>query len=137
MKQTPPPPPDFTLPHFLLCCGVLSSAVLFIDGCHFVTTNWSQDWPNSEAGHQGWYYIGLAFFVGPLLLAVAEIIVQLRLDRRKLDLQREDESPSGGPTNPNLFPCPHCGHHVSRLATVCPKCKYLLTPERPSGAGGT
>jgi len=24
--------------------------------------------------------------------------------------------------NPNLFPCPDCGRHVSRLAKSCPNC---------------
>lgn len=28
----------------------------------------------------------------------------------------------GGSANPNLFPCPDCGRHVSRLAAFCPNC---------------
>jgi uncharacterized membrane protein len=27
-----------------------------------------------------------------------------------------------GSANPNLFPCPDCGRHVSRLAASCPNC---------------
>ena len=36
--------------------------------------------------------------------------------------QREEKSAHSGPTNPNLFPCPECGHYVSMLAKACPKC---------------
>jgi len=69
------------LPVFLVCCGFLASAVLFFDGCAWVATNWNMDWPNSEANHQGWYFIGLAFFVGPLLFGIAAIIH--RLNKKK------------------------------------------------------
>ena len=53
--------------------------------------------------------------------------------------QREDESAHSGPTNPNLFPCPKCGHYISRPAVACPKCgrPVTLPPEQPSGAGGS
>jgi hypothetical protein len=26
------------------------------------------------------------------------------------------------PNNPNLRPCPDCGHHISVRATTCPNC---------------
>jgi len=34
-----------------------------------------------------------------------------------------------GPTNPNLFPCPDCGRHVSRLAKSCPNCGRPFSSE--------
>ena len=41
------------------------------------------------------------------------------------------KSPGATP-NPNLYPCPDCGRHVSRLATTCPQCGRPLAPEGPS-----
>ena len=43
------------------------------------------------------------------------------------------------PRSRNLMACPDCGNHVSKLAKACPKCgrPVALTPERPSGAGGS
>ena len=35
----------------------------------------------------------------------------------------------GSPANPNLFPCPDCGRHVSRLAKSCPNCGRPLASE--------
>ncbi len=57
----------------------------------------------------------LLFIVGflGLLVAgvVAMVVVVLAASKRH-----------GGSRNPNLFPCPDCGRHVSRLATSCPNC---------------
>ena len=33
------------------------------------------------------------------------------------------------PANPNLFPCPDCGRHVSRLAKSCPNCGRPLASD--------
>jgi hypothetical protein len=38
----------------------------------------------------------------------------------------------GGSTNPNLFPCPDCGRHVSRLAASCPNCGRPLASKGPN-----
>ena len=33
------------------------------------------------------------------------------------------------PTDPDLFPCPDCGRHVSRLAKSCPNCGRPFSSE--------
>ena len=33
--------------------------------------------------------------------------------------------------NPNLIPCPMCGHRVSPEATMCAGCGHPLTPSKP------
>ncbi len=35
------------------------------------------------------------------------------------------------PNNPNLIPCPMCGHRVSPEATMCAGCGHPLTPSKP------
>ena len=35
----------------------------------------------------------------------------------------------GDSANPNLFPCPDCGRHVSRLAKSCPNCGRPFSSE--------
>lgn len=56
----------------------------------------------------------LLIIVGTLGLlvvgVVVVVVVVLTTSKRK-----------GGSANPNLFPCPDCGRHVSRLAK-CPNC---------------
>jgi len=79
-------PPEFLtmdglsecLPAFLVLCGLLASAVLFLDGF-----DWLMDHPRDTTGHQGGYLIGLSFFVGPLLFGIAGILY--RLNQRKRD----------------------------------------------------
>jgi predicted amidophosphoribosyltransferase len=39
----------------------------------------------------------------------------------------------GGSANPNLFPCPDCGRHVSRLAASCPNCGRPFSSEGHAG----
>jgi hypothetical protein len=38
------------------------------------------------------------------------------------------------PPNPNLYPCPDCGRHVSHLAPTCPQCGRPLAPKGPPQA---
>jgi ribosomal protein L32 len=128
------------LPTFLAVCGVLASAVLCIGGFSLLNTRYSG--PSSiiyddRNFYTGWCLVAMALFFGPLLFGIAGIL--RRLNREKPDSRQEAKSPSGDPTNPNLSPCPECGHYVSRLAKTCPKCgqPVALTPERPSGAGGS
>ena len=132
------------LPIVLVLCGILASVVLFCSGiylahCSARTYSGVADgfahFFDEYALCAGWCLVGLSFFVGPLLFGIAGIVH--RLNRRTPDSQQAAETPSGGPTNPNLFPCPECGYHVSKLAKACPKCGHpvALTPERPSGAG--
>jgi hypothetical protein len=142
------------LPALLSVCGVLASTILFFSGMYLINLSagrwgasysggldsaawngFSNAWDgfanfNDGFAHcAGWCLIGMAFFFGPLLFGIAGIL--RRLNRAKPDSQREDKSPRAGPTNPNLFPCPECGHHVSRLAKACPKCGQPLPPEPP------
>ena len=35
------------------------------------------------------------------------------------------------PNNPNLIPCPMCGHRVSPEAAMCAGCGHPLTPGKP------
>jgi len=58
------------LPTFLGICGFLASAILFLTGVDC-------------RDHQGAYFIGLAFFVGPVLFGIAGILH--RLNQRKRD----------------------------------------------------
>ncbi len=37
--------------------------------------------------------------------------------------------------NPNLIPCPMCGHRVSPEATMCAGCGHPLTPGKPQKTG--
>jgi hypothetical protein len=77
-KRTPPP--GFSrdellgcFPTVLVLCGTVASLVLFFSGCSGL-----------NHGYPGWFSIGLAFVVGPLLWGVAVIIHLLnqRLSRR-------------------------------------------------------
>ena len=109
-----PPPPSNGWPFFLLSCGILASIVLFIDGCHFVSTRWSMDWPDSEANHQGWQFIGLALFVGPLLFGIAAVLHRLdRLNQKKSGIGYFGHCPMCGGPLLGMFPkCPHCAGDV-------------------------
>lgn len=55
----------------------------------------------------------LALLVGGVVVV---IVVVLTTSKRPVDS-----------ANPNLFPCPDCGRHVSRLAASCPNCGRPLT----------
>ena len=67
------------------------------------------------------------------------LIAQEGIKGYKTDTNAKTNRPAPPPTNPNLVPCPECGHYVSRLAKACPKCGHPvgLPPERPSGPGGS
>ena len=90
LEPAPLPPPGFftmmedlmkryceRLPVFLVCCGFLASVVLFFTGFDCTITGRS-----SEAEHQGWYFIGLALFVGPLLFGIAGMLHQMNQRKR-------------------------------------------------------
>ncbi len=137
------------LPIFLVLCGILASVVLFCSGIYLAHCSAGSYYGGGDSAGwngfahffdecvlcAGWCLVALSFFVGPLLFGIAGIL--RRLNQEKPDSRQETKSPSGGPTNPNLSSCPECGHYVSRLAKTCPKCGQPLTPERPSGAGGS
>lgn len=61
----------------------------------------------------GWLELLIVLGILGLLVGgvVVVIVVVLTTSKRK-----------GGSANPNLFPCPDCGGHVSRLAKSCPNC---------------
>jgi len=94
--------------HFLFLCGLFASFSLFVNGCDFVSEHWSgvdSAWLNSQANHQGWYFISLALVVGPLLTGVAWII------------QRLDETKGLG-----IGWCPTCGGNLFGEFPKCPHC---------------
>ena len=51
---------------------------------------------------------------------VAAVVISLAVSKKN----RPDAA-----ANPNLFPCPDCGHWVSRQAPNCPQCGRTLTPQ--------
>lgn len=55
-----------------------------------------------------------------VLAAVVVVVVVLATSKK---------AGSGGAANPNLYPCPDCGHLVSRQAPTCPQCGRALTPQ--------
>jgi hypothetical protein len=56
--------------------------------------------------------VGLIFLVVLVPIAAALVVLAKVLGKSGHDSVR----------NPNLFPCPDCGHQISRLAKACPKC---------------
>ncbi len=76
----------------------------------------------------------LAFFApGPLELliiaAILAVIVGAIVAVVVILLAVSKKGRSGAAGNPNLFPCPDCGHWVSRQAPSCPQCGRALAPE--------
>lgn len=74
----------------------------------------------------------LAFFsLGPLelliLLAILGVLVSVPVIAAVVTVAATKKK--GGPANPNLFPCPDCGRHVSRLAKSCPNCGRPFSSE--------
>jgi predicted amidophosphoribosyltransferase len=60
----------------------------------------------------------LLIVLGVMGLLVVVIVVIVSTSKRQ-----------STPANPNLFPCPDCGRHVSRLAKSCPNCGRPLASE--------
>jgi hypothetical protein len=61
-----------------------------------------------------------AMCLGVVGLILAVIVIALAASRK-------NRSDAAG--NPNLYPCPDCGHWVSLQAPSCPQCGRPLTPE--------
>ena len=57
----------------------------------------------------------LVIILGVLALLVGGVVVVIVVALTTAKRQ-------GGSVNPDLFPCPDCGRHVSRLAASCPNC---------------
>ena len=72
-----------------------------------------------------------AFFgIGILELIIMGVIVAVPLAIViAVLLASQAASKRTGPMNPNLTPCPDCGHLVSLRAQSCPQCGCPLTPE--------
>lgn len=73
----------------------------------------------------GWMEL-LVIAITVLVLAapiVAAVVIVLALSKK---------GKSGAAANPNLYPCPDCGHFVSRHAPTCPQCGRPLTPQEES-----
>ena len=75
-----------------------------------------------------------AFFApGPIELIIIAVvvlgIVGVILAAVMIPLVVSKKNRSDVATNPNLFPCPDCGHWVSRQAPSCPQCGRALAPE--------
>ena len=69
----------------------------------------------------------LKIMLGLLCLGVLAAVVVI-----VVVLAASQKARSGGAANPNLYPCPDCGHFVSRQAPTCPQCGRALTPEQQS-----
>jgi hypothetical protein len=62
--------------------------------------------------------------IGAMCLGVVGLIVAVIV----IALATSKKNRSDMVTNPNLYPCPDCGHWVSRQAPSCPQCGRPLTP---------
>jgi len=65
--------------------------------------------------------------LGLLCLGVLVAIVMLAVMLSASQKGRSDPA-----ANPNLFPCPDCGHFASRRAPSCPQCGRPLSPPEES-----
>ncbi len=71
----------------------------------------------------------LIIIIMMLGMPVLVVVLILRVIRRGVEnATRQDRDQCAN--NPNLFPCPDCGHYVSRLAPSCPQCGRTLTPQQ-------
>lgn len=69
----------------------------------------------------------MEIILGLLCLGVLVAIVMLAVVLSASQKGRSDPA-----VNPNLFPCPDCGHFASRRAPSCPQCgRPLSPPEEP------
>ena len=68
----------------------------------------------------GWFeLLIIGGILGLSLLAVVIVVVVALTTSKRRSI----------PVSPNLFPCPDCGRHVSRLAASCPNCGRPLTSQ--------